>query len=164
MDPNQIPLRDLHLPELIGTWPFAPGWWVLITLLALGVGWLLRESYRKWRRNAARRLALRELARVRGEYDSGVDIVTLGKELSELLRRAMLAYAPRQQVAGLTGEAWLTWLDQGLDEKCFAEGPGRALGSLPYRGGDHEEDDIDIDALTDAVRKRLQTPLPGGLD
>ena len=31
MDPEQIPLRDLHLPEAIGLWPLAPGWWVTIT-------------------------------------------------------------------------------------------------------------------------------------
>ena len=32
MDPEQIPLRDLHLPEAVGWWPLAPGWWVLIAL------------------------------------------------------------------------------------------------------------------------------------
>ena len=52
MDPTQIPLRDLHLPDLIGTWPLAPGWWVLIALLAAGLLWLAREGYRKWRFNA----------------------------------------------------------------------------------------------------------------
>ena len=34
MDPEQIPLRDLHLPEAIGWWPLAPGWWVVIALVA----------------------------------------------------------------------------------------------------------------------------------
>ena len=164
MDPQQIPLRDLHLPEFIGTWPYALGWWFIIGVLFVFVAYLLRESIRKWRRNAPRRLALRELVRVRNDYDNGVDVVTLGKELSELLRRTMLAYAPRKEVAGLTGDAWLKWLDQGLEQKLFVDGPGRVLGVLPYCGSDQEDAEINIDELTDAVRQRLMTPVPGGAD
>ena len=41
MDPEQIPLRDLHLPDVVGLWPLAPGWWVLILLAAAGVVYFL---------------------------------------------------------------------------------------------------------------------------
>lgn len=159
MEPSQIPLRDLHLPQLIGTWPLAPGWWILIGLLLVLLAYLLRESYRKWRHNASRRHALRELKRVRSAYERGVDTVTLGKELSELLRRAMLAYAPRSQVAGLTGRNWLEWLDRGLNEQLFSNGPGRVLESLPYRGDDQQNRAIEFDELLKAVRIRLRTPI-----
>ena len=37
MDQNALPLRDLHLPDAIGWWPPAPGWWVLF-VLALAAG------------------------------------------------------------------------------------------------------------------------------
>ena len=110
MDPTQIPLRDLHLPEMIGWWPLAPGWRFLIALLVAGLGYLLYQSFAKWRRNAARRIALRELARIQHGYKDGVDEISLAIELSELLRRTMLAYAPRNEVAGLTGRSWLRWL------------------------------------------------------
>ena len=103
MDPTQIPLRDLHLPEMIGWWPLAPGWWFLIALAAAGIGYLLYRSFVKWRSNASRRVALRELARIQAEFKEGVDETSLAIELSELLRRTMLAYAPRREVAGLTG-------------------------------------------------------------
>ena len=43
MDPEQIPLRDLHLPEAIGLWPLAPGWWVTITLAVIFLGFLVRR-------------------------------------------------------------------------------------------------------------------------
>ena len=33
MEENALPLRDLHLPEAIGWWPLAPGWWVLLAML-----------------------------------------------------------------------------------------------------------------------------------
>jgi hypothetical protein len=163
MDPEQIPLRDLYLPEAVGLWPFAPGWWILIALAVAGLAYLLRKQIQKWRRNAARRLALRELNRVRAEFEKGADALTLGKELSELVRRSMLAYAPRAEVAGLTGDRWLEWLDQNLEDKPFTKGAGKNLESLPYRRPENIADEVDIAALIDAVHKRLKTPLSGGV-
>ncbi len=162
MDPEQLPLRELHLPEAIGWWPLAPGWWVLIALAMLGLGYLLYQALLKWRWNAARRMALRELARVQGEYESGLDAVTLATELSELLRRTMLAYARRDEVAGLTGKRWLQWLDRGLDNQPFSNGSGQILESLPYQNRDRIEDDVDVDGLIRAVQQRLRAPLAGG--
>lgn len=160
MDPEQIPLRDLHLPEMIGWWPPAPAWWFLIVLAFTGLAFLLYRSFEKWRRHASRRVALKELARIQHEYEDGVDEISLAIELSELLRRTMLAYAPRNEVASLTGRSWLQWLDQGLDEKPFSEGSGHNLESLPYRCPDGIEDDVDVQGLINAVKARLQTPLP----
>ena len=160
MDPQQIPLRDLHLPELVGWWPLAPGWWVLIGLAVAGLAWLAYRSFKEWRRNAARRIALRELSRIQHDYQDGVDEISLAIELSELLRRSMLAYAPRNEVAGLTGEGWLRWLDQGLDDRPFSQGSGKNLESLPYRRRDAIEDDVDVEGLIRAVKMRLQTPIP----
>jgi len=160
MDPEQIPLRDLHLPEAIGWWPLAPGWWLLIALLAVGLLLLCRKSWKRWRHDRARRIALRQLGRLQQDYYAQPDAVTLGARLSELLRRTMLAYSPRKEVAGLTGREWLEWLDRGLDEKVFSEGPGRALQELPYRRADTATRDVDAEALIRAVRLRLSSPLP----
>jgi len=164
MDPDQLPLRDLHLPEAIGLWPLAPGWWVLIVFAVAGLIYLLYKRILRWRWNAARRLALRELARVRREYAQGADAIVLGKELSELVRRSMLAYAPRGDVAGLTGDAWLKWLDRGLDDAPFTAGAGRNLDTLPYQRPEKVRDEVDIAGLIDAVQQRLKTPLPEGLN
>jgi hypothetical protein len=159
MDPEQIPLRDLHLPEAVGWWPLAPGWWVLIALVAIGMLLLLRRAWIRWRHNAARRIALRELARLEGSYREAPNPVLLATRLSELVRRTMLAYAPRKEVAGLTGAEWLVWLDRGLDEKPFSEGPGRSLKELPYRRADSVSG-VDVGGLLDAVRRRLTSPIP----
>ncbi len=163
MDPEQIPLRDLHLPEAVGLWPLAAGWWFLITLAAAGFIYLLYKQLMKWRWNAARRVALHELQRIRREYEEGADALTLAKELSELLRRSMLAYAPRGKVAGLTGDSWLEWLDRGLDGKPFTEGPGKTIESLPYLRPENIDNEVDIAGLIDAVRTRLKTSLAEGI-
>jgi hypothetical protein len=160
MDPELIPLRDLQLPDMVGWWPLAPGWWFLIVLASAGVLYLLYKQFLKWRWNAARRLALSELARLRQSYEQGADELILVKELSELLRRSMLAYAPRGEVAGLTGARWLEWLDRGLEGCPFTEGAGRNLESFPYRRPESLDDDADIKGLLDTVQRRLKTPLP----
>ena len=161
MDPAALPLRDLHLPEAIGWWPLAPGWWIMLLLVAGALVYLLWRAYKRRQQNAPRRYALRELSRFEAEYLEHRNPVTLGKQLSELLRRGMLAYAPRERVAGLTGEAWLQWLDRGLPVPYFHTEGGRSLLQLPYRDPEGDFSNVDMDALLSAVRMRLKTPPRG---
>ena len=162
MDPQEIPLRALHLPEAVGWWPLAAGWWVLIVLLVAAAGFLLRAWSRRRAHAAARRKALKQLEKSRSAYAYHGNPVTLGAEVSELLRRTMLAYAPRAEVAGLTGDAWLAWLDRDLDEPRFHKGAGRSLLELPYRKPETVAEDVDIDGMLAAVRERLRTPVGRG--
>lgn len=159
MGPDQLPLRDLHLPEPIGWWPLAPGWWLVIALVLFALGWLLLQAWRKHQFHAPRRYAIRELATLESEYLEHRNPVTLGQQLSELLRRAMMAYAPRHEVAGLTGEAWLEWLDKDLPVPYFHTEGGKSLLQLPYRDPQGNFSDVDINALLAAVKNRLDTPV-----
>lgn len=160
MEPTQIPLRDLHLPDAVSWWPLAPGWWLVIALVAVGFGLLLRSGLRRRARGAARRYALRQIAHSRSAYADHGDPVQLGIEVSEILRRTMLAYAPRADVAGLTGDEWLAWLDRDLAEPRFSQGPGRDLLELPYRDP-ATAGDVDIDNMLAAVQERLRVPVGG---
>lgn len=159
MDPDQLPLRGLHLPDPVGWWPLAPGWWLLVATLVIAAAWLAAVALSRHRQGLARRHASRALRQLERRYAEDGDAVQLAIDVSALLRRAMLAYAPRADVAGLTGTAWLKWLDSGLDKPAFADGAGRALVDLPYRrpGAEHG---TDVEALLRAVRRRLATPLP----
>ncbi len=159
MDPSEIQIRDLHLPEAIGWWPLAPGWWLLIALAGAGLFMLLRRLVRAYAAGAARRHALRQLESYSREYLQHGNGVLFVSQLSELVRRTMLAYAPRGAVAGLTGEDWLAWLDRDLDRSHFAAGDGRPLIEWPYRHPASHFDKSDAAALLDAVRLRLDTPV-----
>ena len=161
MDPTQLALRDLHLPEPVSWWPPAIGWWILLLLALVGLTLLLVRAWRKYQANAPRRYALRELQALEAEYLAQRDPVRLGKQVSQLLRRAMLAYAPRADVAGLTGDSWLAWLDEGLPVPYFHTDGGKSLLQLPYRNPDDDFGDVDIGALLAAARMRLST-LPAG--
>jgi hypothetical protein len=154
MDPTQIPLRGLHLPDAVG-------WWLVIALLVLGFGLLLRNALQRRSRSAARRHALRQLDQYTSAFAEHGNAITLGIEVSELLRRAMLAYAPRADVAGLTGEAWLAWLDRDLAQPQFLKGAGRTLLDLPYRNPASVGQPADLEGMLAAVRERLKTPVGG---
>lgn len=160
MNPEEIPLRDLHLPEMTGWWPPAPGWWFVIALAVCGLAYLAWRAFCRFQRNAARRRALSQLRYLKAEYSWTGDAISLCLRLSKLLRRAMLAYAPRDEVAGLTGEHWLAWLDRGMESRAFTDGPGRNIERLPYQKPDLDVADTDIDGMIEAVEQRLKKPLP----
>ena len=139
MNPQPLPLRDIHLPEPIGFWPPALGWWLaalgVLILLVLMV-WLIRRLTRKTALKTARRL-LAEL-----KQDPSFDPVEKVRRLSVLLRRVAISLAPREQSAGLTGQAWLDHLDASMQDELFSTGIGRQLIEIPYRNELPPETDV----------------------
>lgn len=97
-------LHDLVLPSPVAWWPPAPGWFVLIAILALVLLLVARRAWRSWHANAYRRAARSALAAARDHT-----------AISEILRRTALAIAPRASIAALTGDAWATWLASQCD-------------------------------------------------
>ncbi len=75
-----------------------------------------------------------------------------------LLRRVALHRYAREEVASLSGEAWLAFLDGALGPDApFQDGPGRVLGVGPYA----PETLVETDALV-ALCERWIRSLPGG--
>ena len=154
MEPD-LPLRDIHLPAPVGWWPPAPGWWILlfgIPLLAILLAWL----WRFLRRKTPKKLALAELEAIAKD---GGDAGEKVRQIAILLRRTALSIYPREEVAGLVGEEWLTFLDTPLKHKGFSEGAGRLLIEAPYRRQAHG----DLDALFALCREWIKClPKPVG--
>jgi hypothetical protein len=125
---QELPLRDIHGPPAPGLWPPAPGWWVLVGLLLLLLVLLVRTLHRRYGALRRRREILEELAALRGR-DAGAD---LAAEVSALLKRVALARFPRSEVASLTGQAWVEFLDRNGGGGRFVSGPGRSLAEGPY--------------------------------
>lgn len=131
-----LTLRDIHLPDAVSWWPPAPGWWALLALCLIVVFsvWLFRLI--KYRRSV-RVAAFKELQIISADFTREGDAPQLVKSLSILLRRICLSYFPRSEVAGLTGEKWLKFLDHCLDwgnvSERFSLGAGRTLITAPYQ-------------------------------
>jgi hypothetical protein len=135
MDPQSLPLRDIHLPsEPISWWPLAPGWWILLGLFCLLI--LAIFLLRRWiikQRKMPKRVALRGLEKLQRDYQQHHNPQTLIQGVSILLRRFFITEYSRTQVASLTGEAWLQFLDQQLGKPQFTQGEGRCLIEAPYQ-------------------------------
>ena len=126
-------LRGYHLPDAVGWWPPAPGWWLLLGLSLVLGGLFVWWGMRRRRREAAARQAERELARLRAALDGQGDPAAFVRGLSRLLRRYALARFPGLGAAALTGDDWLAFLDTHGGGGRFRHGPGRQLADAPYR-------------------------------
>ena len=85
MNPEELPLRDIHLPAPVGWWPPAPGWWLLAGLMLAVIIWLFWRWQQQRRSEQGLELALSELERLQGMH--GKNTKELLQELSVLLRR-----------------------------------------------------------------------------
>lgn len=145
---EELPLKDIHLPALIGWWPPAPGWWLVLVLLPTAGYWLYRRLTRKTTLRAAHMV----LAELRSQTE--LDPTTRLRELSALLRRVTISCDPRSQVAHLHGDAWLKFLDQDLADSPFSTGAGRCLADAHYRPT--APADLDLNAVFALCESWLQ--------
>ncbi len=103
-------LDDIRGLDKIGFWPFAPGWWAVLTVLALALGhflfrYLKRRAYeRSWKGDARKELGRLE---TRLAADTTQEVAAT---LSILLRRIAMRRFSRAACAGLEGRHWLLWL------------------------------------------------------
>lgn len=125
-------LEEITLPEPIAWTPQTIGWLLLAVALLLFVGWLAWRLVRRWRANAYRREALDRIGEIDGSLQDVAARSRALRELPELIKRVALAAYPRTDVARLSGEAWLGFLDGAIGTTQFTRGPGRALPGLAY--------------------------------
>ncbi len=135
---EQLPLKDIHLPEPVSWWPPAPGWILLALLLPL-LFIATRYLYKRLRQKTVLKTAGKMLAAIR--TDKNRDILQTLVDLSSLLRRVAISTAPRNDVASLSGQAWLAYLDTSLPDAPFSQGVGRCLADAQYRQSVPDETD-----------------------
>lgn len=145
-------LKDIHLPQAIGWWPPAPGWWIVTFLLLASILGLIYWIWRRHRKMAYRRAAVNQLEQIKAGYQQHRDPIKLLTELSVLLKRTCITRYGRDHSAGLTGQEWLQFLDSTGNTKGFTEGCGKALVEQRYQA----KPDVDCPALLELVKSWLQ--------
>jgi len=141
MQETELALKDIHLPDAISWWPPAIGWWLLVffipTLIVFSY-WL----YKRLTRNTALKTAKKTLMAIK--LNTELDNTQKLRELSILLRRVAISLAPRIEVASLTGQSWLVFLDQSLHGAPFSVGIGQLLVTAPYRNTAPSDQEITL--------------------
>lgn len=100
-------LEPLVEPGAISWWPSAPGWKFVLILALLWLATRLWRRWQKWQRNRYRREALVLLQQCR-DLPAEEQLHTLAR----LLKSTALAAFPRTEIAALSGDAWMDWLEQ----------------------------------------------------
>jgi hypothetical protein len=110
---------DIVLPDDVAWWPIQPGWWVLLGIMVLLLGAYLYRRYRHWKRNAYRRLALKQLSSM-----------TSLREMNVIMKHAVGAAFPAESSAELWGSNWINYLNSKTSKACFVEGDDTRYSSL----------------------------------
>ena len=145
-------MRDIHLPPDPAWWPPAPGWWVL-ALLVLAVAVATRLVLRRiTRRRRVRSSIMRAFGRIHSSYQRGEESRRVAADVAVLLKRVALARFPREQVAGLGGEAWFAFLgDTSAGDPFWSASVGE-YARLVY----HSEARADLEPLLGASHRWLK--------
>ncbi len=116
-------------PTAVNWWPQTAGWgWLAAALSGLACYHLWR-FLRHWYHNRYRREAA---TRLQGLAAARTPLRV--SELNRLLKLTALAAFAREQVAQLSGEDWVAFLNQHCPAAPFSEDQGRLLALAAYTG------------------------------
>jgi len=125
-------LHEIIPPEPVRWMPQTIGWYAIFGLVLFVAGWWVYGRLKRFRKNRYRRLAMAELAVIQEELQRPERRAQALSEIPVLLKRTALWSFPRSEVAALSGEQWLAFLDKTMGGKDFTEGEGRLLPELAY--------------------------------
>lgn len=151
MPPIQdLPLNEIHLPEQIGWFPPAIGWWLLIIFVPILSYFLIA-----WLQRLFQKTAIKDAKKLLKQLQNNDVLTPLEKviELSSLLRRVAISLDVKTNIGGLTGRAWLDYLDSSLQNAPFKNGVGRCLVDAPYQK--ELPQNVDLTALFDLAKMWL---------
>lgn len=121
-------LKDIHLPEPVRFWPPAPGWWMLLGLLAvLAVIAAILEWRRRQTLGYQADQALKAIARDTARF---ADARAVAAEAALLMRRILVSQAGRGEAAALVGGAWQSFLGEG--KAGLPASVGALIAEAPY--------------------------------
>lgn len=127
---------ELVAPAAISWWPQTVGWWWLgaaLGAIAAHRGW---QCLRRWYRNRYRREAAARLLRLASATEGALAVA----DVNRLLKLTALAAFSREQVARLSGQEWVDFLNRQCATPPFAPEHGRLLALAAYSGGAVEAD------------------------
>ncbi|MGZ2385598.1 DUF4381 domain-containing protein [Rhizobium brockwellii] len=139
LDPmTEAALRSLHdivVPAPVSWWPQTWGWALVAGLLAFAILLVIFRWIRRYRANTYRREALTLLEGISERLRHPATRPDAIQDLAEVLKRAALAAWPRDEVASLSGDGWVRFLD-AHDEDGAGDTLERLLDDFEYHGAE----------------------------
>ena len=127
-------IEEIVGPEPVSWMPQTPAWLVVLLLILALLARLGWRRWRTWQHNRYRSLALEKLAKT-GELPAPQRLQTI----SALLKATALHAYPREEVASLSGEPWVQWLELAAGRTVFSEGSRKLLQCGQYRQAEHAD-------------------------
>lgn len=130
-------LRDIHLPDQIDSFPSAPGWWLLLAIVLITAGYFIFKHYQYKKAIRLLKPAKAELKKLRSLPPQTINAHSIAT-LSALLKRVCLIYFPNLEVASLSGQRWLKFLNQqkaknNAEEIFFSPQDIQLFCEMPYQ-------------------------------
>lgn len=126
-------LQDIVEPAAISWWPPATGLWILLALLLV---WMIAIGLRFWiryRRNGYRREAQVLLKQITPGMQPEKTRGSALAEVALLLKRTALSAYSREDVAELSGDEWLAFLDRSGQTQDFSKGTAAIIGKISWQ-------------------------------
>ena len=123
-------------------WPFAIGWWFLLTLILFVAFWIYIKIRKQSRVKKQHQFLFGKIEELEYKLRQNPSNETLAA-FNTLLRQLAIVYYPRTEIASLTGAAWIHFLDQSGNTQDFSQGAGRILLNAPYRSGNMQNLNIE---------------------
>jgi hypothetical protein len=116
IDPLQQ-LRDVHLPEAVSAWPPAYGWWLLATAIVILLSIIVRYVWAAYQRRAFLRESIIILQAM--PLKKGLTPSQKLHHCNDVLKRCAIELYPLDNVATLSGEQWLHFLNTHSRKPLF---------------------------------------------
>lgn len=155
-------LQDIVEPAAVSWWPPATGFWILFALLLVWVSAIGLRLLIRYQRNSYRREALVLLKQIEPGLQPAQTRGSALGEAAMLLKRTALSAYPRKDVAKLSGEEWLAFLDGSGNTHDFSRGAASVIGSIswqPQAGASLSDEQLK--EIVGAVRHWINHHQPG---
>ncbi len=145
--PQQLQLRDIHMPDAPSIWPLAPGWWVLIVLGLLATYFLYKYWQKQHKKKQLIALMQQQLATIHDNYRVNKDKHKLAVAVSDLLKRFVRFVLKDSAATSLTGQQWIDYLNSKTDGDVFSQ------FTLPLTQAQYvQSPEFDVPSLIAAVK------------
>ena len=143
-------IDEIILPETVSWWPSAPGWRFLGFFLGGVLLVCIWRLTKRWYQNRYRRKALQLLE----QLEQNASLTEIIAKLPFYIKATALHAYPRTDVASLTGNDWLAFLDDHYLGPSFQQGTGRHLLTISYQSSDKWQfNDDEATQLLNMVRQ-----------